>query len=308
MNLFKERSYFKDFVLALLGYILYVFFDTLNKKLTASYHVSQIIFINTFSALLPIIIFTYYKKGWSKLKNANLKVHFFRSGFMFLALICFITSLKYLPLVVIYSIAFTAPLILTIGANLFLNEKVGWRRYSAIIVGFLGVVISLDPFNETMNKYIFLAFLPPILASSSWLIVRKYSQEESVYSFLLYGKFYMIIFSLFFVFNNFTFINSKDLLLNICSGMIWGLGLICTFYAAKNLPSSLFAPTHYIQIFAAAIIGYLVFGDIPTLKNYLGNILIIGAGIFIIMRELKLSKEIVIKAGVLATIPSKVKD
>ncbi len=71
----------------------------------------------------------------------------------------FITSLKYLPLVIMYSDVFTSPLMLTIGANLFLNEKVGWRRYSAIIVGFIGVIISLDPFNEPINKYIFLTFL-----------------------------------------------------------------------------------------------------------------------------------------------------
>jgi len=308
MKFLKKRSYLVDFSLALLGYVLFVFFDTLNKKLTGSYQVSQIIFVNTFSALIPIFLFTQMKNGWVKLKKANLKVHFFRASLMFVAMMCFITSLGHLPLVIMYSVVFTAPLILTIGANLFLNEKVGWRRYTAIIVGFLGVIISLDPFNETLNKYVFIAFIPPLSVSISWLIVRKYGQQESIYSFLIYGKIFMIIFSGIFLFNNFVSMNLNDLLINLSAGFIRGLALICIFYAARNLPSSLFAPTQFIQIFAAAMTGYLIFGDIPTLNNYIGNLLIIGSGIFIIMRELTLSKKIVSTTARPATIPTGVKD
>jgi drug/metabolite transporter (DMT)-like permease len=305
MKFLKKKSYLADFSLALLGYILLVFFDTLNKKLTGSYQVSQIVFVNTFSALIPIFLFTQIKNGWAKLKKANLKVHFLRAGFMFVATMCFITSLGHLPLVIMYSIVFTAPLILTIGANLFLNEKVGWRRYTAIIVGFLGVIISLDPFNETLNKYVFIAFISPLAVSISWLILRKYGQKESIYSFLIYGKIFMIIFSGIFLFNNFVSMNLNDLLINFCSGFIRGLALICIFSAARNLPSSLFAPTQFIQIFAAAIIGYLIFGDIPTFNNYVGNIFIIGAGIYIIMRELTLSKKIVTSVAKPINIPIK---
>ena len=194
MKSVTKRIYLIDFSLAVVGYILFVLFDTLNKKLTGSYHVSQIIFVNSISALLPIILFIQSRNGWVKLKKVNLKMHLFRSALMFLAMLAFITSLGHLSLVVMYSVAFTAPLMLTIGANLFLGEKVGWRRYTAIIVGFVGVVISLDPFNESLNKYIYLTFLAPLFVSISWLIVRKYGQTENVYSFLIYGKIFLIIF------------------------------------------------------------------------------------------------------------------
>jgi len=303
-----KKVYYKDFFLALLGYILFVCFDSLNKNLTGTYHVSQIIFVNSLGALIPIFLFTRFKNGWEKLKKANLKVHFTRAGFMFISMTCFMTSLAHLPLVIMYSVAFSAPLILTVGANLFLREKVGWRRYTAIFVGFIGVLVSLDPFNEPLNKYIFLAFVPPFTVSISWLITRKYGQKESIYSFLIYGKFYMLIFSGIFLFNHFISMNLNDLFVNICSGILRGSALIFIFKSAQSLPSSLFAPTQYIQMFAAAIIGYLVFNDVPTLNNYLGNFLIIGAGIFIIIRELKLSKTIVTKAARPATIPTEAKE
>ena len=308
MKSVTKRIYLIDFSLAVLGYILFVLFDTLNKKLTGSYHVSQIIFVNSIAALIPIIFFVHLKNGWVKLKKVNIKIHFFRSGLMFLAMLAFITSLAHLSLVVMYSVAFTAPLMLTIGANLFLGEKVGWRRYTAISVGFFGVVISLDPFNEPLNKYVMLTFLAPLFVSISWLIVRKYGQTENVYSFLIYGKIFLLIFSGFFLFNNFIIMNLNDLIVNFTSGIIRGIALIFIINAARHLPSSLFAPTQYIQIFTGAILGFLIFDDIPTLNNYLGNILIIGAGIYIIAREITLSKKIVSIAARPATIPTEAKE
>jgi drug/metabolite transporter (DMT)-like permease len=308
MKSVTKRIYLIDFSLAILGYILFVLFDTLNKKLTGSYHVSQIIFVNSISALLPIILFIQLRNGWIKLKKVNLKIHFFRSGLMFLAMLAFITSLAHLPLVIMYSVAFTAPLMLTIGANLFLGEKVGWRRYTAIIVGFIGVVISLDPFNEPLNKYIFLTFLAPLFVSVSWLIVRKYGQTENVYSFLIYGKIYVLIFSGLFLMTNFVQMNLNDFIINFTSGIVRGIALIFIINSARHLPSSLFAPTQYIQIFAGAFLGFFIFGDIPTINNYLGNILIMGAGIYIIIRELILSKKIVSIAARPATIPTGAKE
>jgi drug/metabolite transporter (DMT)-like permease len=308
MKSVTKRIYLIDFSLAVFAYILFVFFDVFNKKLTGSYHVSQIIFVNSISALLPIFMFTQMRNGWFKLKKAHLKIHFFRTSFIFLAMLAFITSLYHLSLVIIYSVAFTAPLLLTIGANLFLGEKVGWRRYTAIIIGFLGVIISLDPFNEPLSKYIYLAFLAPLLVSISWLIVKKYGQTENVYSFLIYGKFFLLIFSGIFLITNFVPMNLNDFILNFTSGIIRGIALIFIINSARHLPSSLFAPTQYIQIFAGAIIGFFMFGDVPTTNNYIGNILIVGAGLYIIVREITLSKKIVVTAARPASIPTEAKD
>ena len=308
MKSVTKRIYLIDFSLAVLGYILFVLFDTFNKKLIGSYHVSQIIFVNSIAALLPIILFTQSRNAWHKLKKVNLKIHFFRSGLMFLAMLAFITSAAHLPLVVMYSVAFTAPLMLTIGANLFLDEKVGWRRYSAIIVGFIGVLISLDPFNEPISKYVLLTFLAPLFVSISWLIVRKHGQTENVYSFLIYGKLFLLIFSGFYLFSHFTTMNLNDFIINFISGIIRGIALIFIINSARHLPSSLFAPTQYIQILAGGTLGFLVFGDIPTLNNYLGNILIVAAGVYIITREIRLSKKIVSIAARPATIPTEAKE
>ena len=102
---------------------------------------------------------------------------------------------------------------------------------------------------------------------------------------------------------HFVSMNLNDFLINFCSGIIRGIALIFIINSARHLPSSLFAPTQYIQIFVGAVLGFLIFGDIPTLNNYLGNILIIGAGLYIIIREVTLSRKIVTIAARPATIP-----
>ena len=186
-------------------------------------------------------------------------------------------------------------MIITIGANLFLNEKVGWRRYTATIVGFIGVLISINPFGETYNEYALLAFFSPLFAATGWLIVKKYGKQESIFSFMIYGKLFLLISSAIILTKFYKVEVGFDLFLNICSGLIRGTGILLAFIAASKLPSSLFAPTQYVQIFTGALIGYLYFGDIPTLNNFYGNLLIIGAGLYIVFREIKLSKEIVSK-------------
>ena len=283
-------------LLALLGYSIFVVMDAIAKKLVGSYHVSQIIFINTIFALIPIAIFTSYKKGWHSLGKANYKVQIARGTCNFLAMSIFFFTSHYLSLVSLYSIVFIAPLIITIGANLFLNEKIGWRRYTATIVGFIGVLISINPFRETYNEYALLAFFSPLFAATGWLIVKKYGKQESIFSFMIYGKLFLLISSAIILTNFYKVEADFDLFLNMCSGLIRGTGILLAFIAASKLPSSLFAPTQYVQIFTGAIIGYLYFGDIPTLNNFYGNMLIIGAGLYIVFREIKLSKEIVSKA------------
>ena len=291
-----EKGKLLYLLLALLGYSIFVVMDAIAKKLVGSYHVSQIIFINTIFALIPIAIFTSYKKGWHSLGKANYKVQIARGTCNFLAMSIFFFTSHYLSLVSLYSIVFIAPLIITIGANLFLNEKVGWRRYTATIVGFIGVLISINPFGETYNEYALLAFFSPLFAATGWLIVKKYGKQESIFSFMIYGKLFLLISSAIILTNFYKVEAGFDLFLNMCSGLIRGTGILLAFIAASKLPSSLFAPTQYVQIFTGAIIGYLYFGDIPTLNNFYGNMLIIGAGLYIVFREIKLSKEIVSKA------------
>ena len=116
MQSVTKRVYAIDFSLAIVGYILFVCMDTIAKDLVERYHVAQIIFVSAISALLPVLLYTQARNSWNKIGKANYKVHFFRTLTMFLAMATFFYCSNYLPLTTLYSIIFTAPFLLTIGA------------------------------------------------------------------------------------------------------------------------------------------------------------------------------------------------
>ena len=173
MQSVTKRVNYTNFVLALLGYFLFVCQDTISKDLINRYHSTQIVLFSSFAALITVVIYTQYKHAWHKLKKASFTVHFFRTLTMFLAMSSFVYSTYYLPLTTLYSIIFTIPLLLTIGGAIFLKEKVSWRRYLATIIGFIGAIIAIDPFSNEFSKIGILAIIMPFLPAASYLIVRK---------------------------------------------------------------------------------------------------------------------------------------
>ena len=210
-----------------------------------------------------------------------------------------------MPMVTMYSIVFLTPLLITVGSVFFLNEVVRWKRFTAIILGLIGTLISINPFSTSIDPYVFIALLCPVCAAASYLIVRKYGYQESIFSFIIYGKLLMILFSGIFVVFSFKTMNFNDLVLNGISGIFRGTAMILVINAARHLPGAIFGSIIYIQIFGGVLLGYFVFGEIPTINNYVGNAIIIAAGLYIVMREMKLNKNIVTSTARHPTIPIK---
>ena len=300
-----EKNYLPEFFLACLGYFLFVSQDAIVKYIAEDYQIAQIIFVNSWFALIPVILYTQTLNCWKKLKGANFKVHFFRSLTMALAVFFAYTGFYLMPMVTMYSIVFLTPLLITIGSVFFLNEVVRWKRFTAVIFGLIGTLISINPFSASVDPYILIALLCPVCAAASYLIVRKYGYQESIFSFIIYGKLLMILFSGIFVVFSFKTMNFNDLVLNAISGIFRGTAMILVINAARHLPGAIFGSIIYIQIIGGVLLGYFVFGDIPTINNYVGNGIIIAAGLYIVMREMKLNKNLVTSTARHPTIPIK---
>jgi len=305
MKSVTERVYLTDFILACFAYFLFVGSDSIVKYLGSDYSIVQIIFVNSWFALIPIVLYTQTLNGWRKLKKANFTVHFFRALTMALALFFGYTGFYRLPMVTMYSIVFLIPLMITIGSVFFLGEVVRWKRFTAILIGFIGAIISINPFGTEYDNYIFLALFCPIFASASYLIVRKYGLKENLFSFLIYGKVLMLVFTGVFALFIFKPVSLDHLMLNGAAGLMRGIATIFVVNAARHLPGAIFGSILYVQIFGGVLVGYFIFSEIPTLNNYIGNIIIIGAGLYIVFREMQLKKNIVTSTARHPTIPIK---
>ncbi len=209
-----------------------------------------------------------------------------------LGLICgalIVNSFKQHALIEIYPILFSTPLILTILSHFILKEKVGIRRWSAVLIGFAGVLIVSRPGTIHFTLPLFGLFFAAIILAVNVLIIRRFANTQSSIAFTFYGTVVGFVISGIFSFQNFVSVPLADVIIFITCGIIGGTGSLCITGAAKILESSEFAPIQYVQLVAGFIMGYLFFRDLPDVFEIIGSLVIVFSGLFIIYRENKLN-------------------
>ena len=188
-----------------------------------------------------------------------------------------------LPLSVVYSVLFSSPLILLVMSHFFLDENINIIRISAICLGFLGVLISAEPFgsNEVSIAGVFFVFIGAFCIALTNLITRKYSELSSSFSASFFSMVVSVIAFLFAMKFSFVSMTFSDLLLSMFGGIIAGLGISSIVYGSRMLPASIYGMTSYFQLIYGVILGWLVFQQLPTTFNYIGIVIVFSAGILL---------------------------
>ena len=286
----KNKNNYLGLFLGFSGYIIFVFLDSLIKKnLVNHYPVFQINFFICLFSFIPIIASLFILKSWNVLLNKKIHIQLFRGVLGLLCGALIVNSFKSHTFSEIYPILFSAPLILTIFSNLILKEKVGPRRWIAVLVGFIGVLVVSRPGTIHFTWSLFGLFIAAFILATNIIIIRKLANSQSSIAFAFYGSCAGLILSGIFTTQNFVpIINNYHFLIFIICGIVGGTGGLCISGASKILESSVFAPIQYVQLIAGFVFGYLFFKDLPDTFEILGSLIIIISGLFIIYRESKL--------------------
>ena len=294
----------KGIVFILFGMALFSIQDSLIKFIFNDVALYELYFGRTLVAALLLIVFLIYKKEKIILKThypvlTVLRVTLFFFGFSF-----FYISLTFMTMAMANALFFSSPFFMSIFAKFFLKEQIGVRRWSAIIVGFIGVYIVLNPnFNEF--NYFKLAPVACALCYASSMTITKFtSDKDSVFTQMMWLYIIATIFSIIiYVFtgdgslNNYSnptmqfitrewFINPSYAWPYVCAmGLVGGIAFYCVFSAYSVASPSVVSLFEYSLIIWAMIAGFLLFKDVPTFRTFIGVALIIGAGIYIYIRE-----------------------
>lgn len=286
---FENNNVF-GFVLGFSGYTIFVLLDSIIKlHLVNKYPVLEINFFICLFAFIPIIATLSTVGNWNTLINNKIHIQLLRGV---LGVICgalIINSFKRHALIEIYPILFSTPLILTILSYFILKEKVGILRWSAVLVGFIGVLIVSRPGTIHFTLPLFGLFIAAIILALNVLIIRRLANTQSSIAFAFYGTVGGLVISGVFSFQNFVSVPLADMLIFVVCGIIGGIGGLCISGASKILESSVFAPIQYVQLVAGFIMGYLFFRDLPDTFEIIGSLVIVFSGLFIIYRENKLN-------------------
>ena len=270
--------------LMLAGVFLFSCNDALGKYLLASYSVGQMLFIRSVAAMLllsPLI----WRAGAAPFRAAprpGLQV--LRVTFSTLEVVMFFVAVSHLPLADTVTFYLAAPIFVTALSALFLGEQVGWRRWSGVLVGFAGVVITLRPSAATLTWPALIALTGSLFFSLLMIATRTLRGTADI---VLTGG--QIAATLIFATVVAPFGWIAPTWPDFCGlallGVVAMVALFCVNRSLKLAPASVVVPYQYTLIVWAILFGYLVFGDVPDLPMLVGSAIIIAAGLYIFWRE-----------------------
>jgi len=270
--------------ITVVGGLCFAIQDAGIKWLSAEVAVLQILFLRSLFGLLFLGASTGFSGERISLKVSRPWLLVLRTGINILSWILFFTSLKYLPLATAVALFFSFPLFLTIISVPLLGETVGMRRILAIVVGFVGVLLITNP-GEGLS----MPALMMLGAALGWAIVasltRILGESENTTTLLFYT---LLGFAVLLVIPQYWLWQAIDVDAWLMIVGIAFFGVIAQFSVTKAYAiasPSLIAPFEYTALIWSAILGYLVWNDIPDAYAIAGAVLIIGSGIYIIHRE-----------------------
>ena len=278
-----DKKFFLPSTVSFIGFLFLVSMDSVIKILGETYSVLQLLFLNASFSLIPLFFFICKNHGFHFYKNQNYFFQIIRGivhtiGFLFV-----LKGVLLLPLSIVYPVLFTSPLMLLVLSHFFLSDNINIIRVLAILMGFLGVVISAEPFGANVVPFfgVFFVFLGAFCIAITHLITRKYNHLTSSYSAAFFSMLVSVIIFLFSIKFHIEVMTFSDLSLSFLGGVFAGLGISAVIYGSQTLPSSVFGLTSYIQIIFGVLLGWIVFRELPTLYNYLGILIVISAGIIL---------------------------
>lgn len=260
------------------------------NQLNSNLSIFNILFIRGLISTLLILIYLIIIEKKNITKILSVKKFHIRGIYEVLTALFFFAGLLLMPISKVYTLLMTNPLFVTIFAFIFLKEKVGIRRWGAVILGFLGVIIVINPQSMGFSYLFILPILAAIFLTIRDILTRnivsKYNQFEIIFVTSLLITIVSGSISLFINFeislNHLPYIFYSSLFLTIA----YLFSVMTIFYA----PLSLTASSRYSVIVFGIIFGYLILNEVPNINMLIGAIIITASGIFVIKREKDLGK------------------
>jgi drug/metabolite transporter (DMT)-like permease len=256
-----------------------------SKWLVATYPLGEVLFTRSLVSLVTLAAFILPATGLAVFRTNRLRHHVLRSFSQFCSQSCLLIAFSLMPLAGAIAINFSAPLFATLASIFLLKEKVGWARWSALIVGFTGVLIVTNPGAGAFQVGALFALTNAILYGTVTAAVRGMTATESAATLTLYQL--VLITSFFALLAPFGFImptwNHWGLI--VFNGVANAVG---QYWWTKSLhlgPASAVAPFFYLSLVWAVLLGFLVWGDLPTLSLLIGSAIVVASGLFLLWRE-----------------------
>ena len=232
-------------------------------------------------ALSPL----YFRHGLGVLKTKRIGMHATRAGFNVISMMCFFYALSITPLAQVASMGFTLPIFVTIFAAIFLGERLRARRLAALSIGLCGALIIVRPGTEAMDTGSLIVLAGTALWAISIMVIKSLSRTDSPLTITSWASISLAVLSFPIALSVWQMPTLEQFAWLACIGGMGSLGAMATAHSLRLAEATALMPYDFIKLMWAALIGFAVFGEVPSPWTWLGAAIVIAAAIFMIYRE-----------------------
>ncbi len=258
------------------------------------YPVGQVLFLRFFIGFIPILFIIPKEKFSSFYKTSRPGLHAFRAISGALAIIALFYGLRELPLADVVSLTFGGPIFVTVASIFFLSEKVGIKRWAAVILGFAGMLLIVQPAFIDLNFFYISPIIFCIFFACVAISVRSLSKTEENYTIAFYFTLLCTLLglgSIFFV--PWQMPTLIDFFIFIIMGLCGSIANLLLTQSYRLAEASLVTPIKYLSLVFAILFGFLIWSEIPKILTLFGALLVIASSLIIFTRESQLKKQII---------------
>lgn len=268
-----------------LAVFLLAIMDACAKWLTEGFPVGQMLFFRGLFGFLPVVVVYMMQKRQDpnpKLLPVNTVGQVLRGFFVAMITLTFFFALGGMQLAEVTAVSMTGPILMVVLGALFLREKASLVRWICVLVGFVGVLIIIQPTPENLSFYGLAAFASAVCYALAAAQTRSLTQTDGFLQIILWTTVVIFIIGLGFApFENWVMPQTTDWLILLLLGFTGGISNVFYVSAFRNAEISLLAPFDYSIFFWAILFGSFFFGELPALHVWIGAALIIATGVFL---------------------------
>lgn len=265
--------------------------DALVKWLSADYPTYQIMFFRSAVALLPVSLFIARAGGISILRTSRWRLHLLRCTVGICAMGAAFTGIARLPLADAMAIFHSAPILMTALSVPLLGEKVGVRRWMAVVIGFIGVLLVVKPGSEIFSNGALFMVTAAFFVALSSNIIRLLGKTDDpaciTFYFTLAATLVTAVISILY---GWTTPPTRDLLMLMAVGLLGGCGQYFMTVSFKHAEVGLVSPLKYLMIVIGGVFGFLFWSEVPDQFSLVGIVVIITSGVYTMQRESRLGR------------------
>jgi drug/metabolite transporter (DMT)-like permease len=251
----------------------------------ATYPLGEVAFGRTLFAFLTVAAIVLPRAGWGVLRTRRYREHVQRGFSQVGSMLCWFLAVRALSLGSATAIGFAAPLFTTLLSIVILKERVGVHRWSALIIGFVGVLVITHPSAGTLSSGALFALANAVLISTVAIAIRRMSMTESAATLTLYQMSIMTLCTAGLLTLGFRTPHWGDALMVALAGVGNGVAQFWWTRSLSFAPPSAVVPFNYLSLVWATMLGFAVWGDVPTASLLAGSAIVVASGIYIVWRE-----------------------